>query len=266
MSGMQWDTQADFPAVYEELLVPGFFGAFAEELLDRARLVDGARMLDVATGTGIVVRRARARQAGLARVVGLDLMPGMLAFAREKSEGLDVEFVVGDATALPFEDDSFDVVTCQQGLQFFPDREGALREFRRVLAPDGRAVVSCWSELETSPAHHALVGAVRRRFPEHESVARAPYTLTSDEALRNLLVSAGFGVVAVERVQGVARFASPEEFARSFMEGSPMAVAMAEVPKEDRDALARDIADSVRELIGDPVAAPMATHIATARA
>jgi ubiquinone/menaquinone biosynthesis C-methylase UbiE len=263
---MQWDPQADFPAIYEELLVPGFFETFAEELLDRARPVDGSRMLDIATGTGIVVRRACARCAGLARIVGLDLMPGMLASAREKSAGLDVEFVVGDATALPFEDDSFDVITCQQGLQFFPDREGALREFRRVLGPEGRAVVSCWAELETSPAHHVLVDVVRRRYPERESVARAPYTLTSDEALRNLLVNAGFGVVAVERVQGIARFASPEDFARSFMEGSPMAVAMAEVGQEERDALAGEIADAVRELIGDPVAAPMATHIATARA
>jgi ubiquinone/menaquinone biosynthesis C-methylase UbiE len=264
MSAMQWGTPADFPAVYEELNVAGFFEAFAEELLDRAQPKDGERMLDVATGTGIVLRRARARSAGLAQLVGLDLTSGMLAVAREKSEGLDIEFIVGDATAMPFDDDSFDLVTCQQGLQFFPDREAALGEFLRVVAPGGRAVVACWCEIETAPAAQALAETLGRHFPEREPVARAPFSFPSGEALRALLLSAGFGTVDVERVAGVARFSSPEEFTRSFMEGSPLAIAMAEVPQEQRDALARDIANTVRERVGDPVVAAMVTHIATA--
>jgi ubiquinone/menaquinone biosynthesis C-methylase UbiE len=266
MSTMQWGTPADFPAVYEELNVPGFFAAFSEELLDRAQPRDDERMLDVATGTGIVVRLARSRSPKLAQVVGLDLTPGMLAVARDKSEGLDIEFVEGDATALPFEDDSFDLVTCQQGLQFFPEREQALREFRRVLTSGGRAVVACWCEIETSPSHHALAEALARHFPDREPVARVPFSLSTGEALRGLLQDAGFGEIEVERVEGTAKFSSPEEFTRSYMQGSPMAVAMAEVPPEQRDAVTREIAKSVRERVGDPVAAPMATHIATARA
>jgi ubiquinone/menaquinone biosynthesis C-methylase UbiE len=265
MSAMQWGTAADFPAVYEELMVPGFFEAFAEELLDRAQPAAGERMLDVATGTGIVLRRARARAAELTRLVGLDLTAGMLDVAREKSAGLDVEFVVGDATALPFEDGSFDLVSCQQGLQFFPERERALAEFLRVLAPGGRVVVACWCEIETAPANHAVAETVARHLPDSERVARAPFSFPDADALHSLLAGAGFGSVEVERVDGVARFSSPEEFARSFLEGSPMAVAMAEVPQERRDALSRDIAATVRERIGHPVAAAMATNIATAR-
>jgi SAM-dependent methyltransferase len=264
MGAMQWDTPADFPRVYEELNVPGFFQAFAEELLDRAHLSKGERLLDIATGTGIVLRQARARRPDLGRVVGLDLTPGMLAVARDRSEGLDIEFVEGDALSLPFEDGSFDVVTCQQGLQFFPDREQALREVVRVLAPGGRAVVACWCEIDEAPGHLALAGALGRHFPEREAVARAPFSLADGDALAGLLSGAGLTDVEVERVEGVAQFASPEEFTRSFMEGSPMAVAMADVPPEQRDALARDIASSVRERVGDPVAAPMVTHIATA--
>lgn len=261
---MQWGTPAAFPAVYEELNVPGFFTAFAEELLDRATPADGESILDVATGTGIVLRRARVRCPGLYRLVGLDLTPGMLEVAREKSDGLNIEFVEGDATALPFEDESFDLVTCQQGLQFFPAPEEALREFRRVLAPDGRLIVACWCEVETAPGHHALCDAVRDHFPERESVARAPFSLTSRERLLGLIEDAGFGTVIVERVEQSARFASPEEFTRSFMEGSPMALAMADVPPEKRDALARDIAERVRARVGDPVVSPLITHIATA--
>lgn len=266
MSSMQWNAPSAFAAVYEELQVPGFFAAFSEELLDRAEPADGERMLDVATGTGIVLRLARGRSPRVARLVGLDLTPGMLAVARERSEGLDIEFVEGDATSLPFEDDSFDLVTCQQGLQFFPEREQALREFHRVLAPGGRTVVACWLEIETSPLHHALTDALARHFPDREPVARVPFSLTTGDALRGLLEGAGFREIEVERVEGTAKFSSPEEFTRSYMEGTPMAVAMAEVPKAQRDALAGDIAKNVRERVGDPVAAPMVTNIATARA
>ncbi|MCW3016066.1 MAG: methyltransferase protein [Solirubrobacterales bacterium] len=266
MSTMQWGTPARFPAVYEELLVPGFFTAFADEMLDRGQPRDRESMLDVATGTGIVLRRARVRCPSLARAVGLDLTAGMLAVAREKSEGLDIEYVEGDAASLPFEDAAFDLVTCQQGLQFFPAREQALREFRRVLAPGGRAVVACWCDVETAPAHQALTDALRQHFPDREPVARVPFSLSSADELRSLLHEAGFGDVDVERVAGTARFSSPEDFSRSFMEGSPMAIAMADVPQEQRDALARDIAMNVRERFGEPVVAPMVTHIATARA
>ncbi|MGI8863648.1 MAG: class I SAM-dependent methyltransferase [Solirubrobacteraceae bacterium] len=266
MSTMPWGEAADFPAVYEELNVPAFFTAFAEELLDRAQPREGESMLDVATGTGIVLRRARARCPGVERLVGLDLTPGMLAVARGKSDGLDIEFFEGDAGLLPFEDGSFDLVTCQQGLQFFPAREQALGEFRRVLAADGRAVVACWCEVETAPGHQALTDVLSHHLPELEPVARVPFSLSSGDELRRLLDQAGFRDVEVERVEGTVRFRSPEEFTRSFMEGTPMAITMAEVSPEQRDALARNIAQSVRERVGDPVITTMVTHVAIARA
>src|SRR3954452_18299865 len=266
MTSMRWGAPAEFPAIYEELNVPAFFSAFADELLERAAPRDGERILDVATGTGIVLRRAREGCPELARAVGLDLTPAMLAVAREKADGLAIEFVEGDARELPFADAGFDIVTCQQGLQFFPERERALREFRRMLAPGGRAGVACWCELDSAPAQRAITAAVVERFPEHESVARAPWALDDAEELRGLLHGAGFREVDVERVECVARFASPEDVARGYIEGSPFALAMAEVAPEESDALLRDIADRVRELVGEPVKAPMVTHIATARA
>lgn len=263
---MQWDSQAAFPAVYEELLVPGFFTAFANELLDRSDLQDGERLLDVATGTGIVLRLARARRPRLARLTGLDLMPGMLAVAEVKTAGLDVELVQGDAGALPFDDGAFDVVTCQQGVQFFPDRAAALREFRRVLAPGGRVVVSCWGPVESSPGHAVLAQIAEQHVPESGKAARAPYGFPDAGALRDLVTAAGFGDVEVETVAGAAEFASPEDFTRAFMEGSPMALAVAVLSPEERADLLREIAAAIRARYGEPVSAPMETNIATARA
>src|SRR3954447_23274664 len=163
MTSMQWGAPAEFPAVYEELAVPGFFTVFADDLLDRVRPSAGERMLDVATGTGIVPRRARERCPDLARLVGLDLTPGMLAEARKKGDG--VEFVEGSAGELPFEDDAFDIVTCQQGFQFFPEREQALGGYGRVLAGDGRVAVPSGVGTDAHPAPRAVTEAVRARVP-----------------------------------------------------------------------------------------------------
>jgi SAM-dependent methyltransferase len=264
-SGMQWGTAAGFPAVYEELMVPGFFAAFADKLLDRAAPAEGERLLDVATGTGIVLRRARERVPGLARLTGLDLTPGMLAVARARSEGLEIEFVEGDAQALPFEDGSFDVLTCQQGLQFFPEREQALAGFRRVLRSGGRAVVACWCEIESQPGYHAIADVVAHRLPDGAGAANAPFALPDAAALGGLLEDAGFSGVEVERVEGTARFASPEEFTRSFLEGSPMAFVLADLSAEKRAALTREIVESVRERTGDSGVSPLATNVAVGR-
>ncbi len=203
---------------------------------------------------------------GSRRAVGVDLTPAMLSVAREKSEGLPIEYVEGDATALPFEDGSFDLVTCQQGLQFFPDRAAALGEMRRVLVPGGRALVACWCEIATSPMHDTLAGVVRERYPDREPVARAPFSFPDGEELRRLVDAAGFTDVEVEQIDGTARFASAEDFTRSFMEGSPMAVAIAADPVEEKTMLFEAIAAAIRSKVGDPAVAPMATHVAVGRA
>lgn len=262
MTSMKWGTGGGFPAVYEELNVPAFFTAFADAMLERARPADGERLLDVATGTGVVLRRARARTPGLARLVGLDLTAAMLVVAREKTDGIDAELLEGDAAELPFEDGTFDIVTCQQGLQFFPGRKHALQEFHRVLAPGGRAVVSCWCAVDTAPGHEALVEAVREHVPDQEPMALAPFMLDDGEELGLLLTAGGFEDIEVERVDRLAHFASPEDLARSFLVGSPMALGLANVPAPVREALARDVAARVRERFGEPVEAPMATNVA----
>ena len=130
--GMEWGTAGDFPSVYEELMVPAFFRHFADDLVARAGLLEGDRLLDVACGTGVVARAAIASGVRLGRIAGLDMTPGMLAVAARVAGETGAEWIEGDATAMPFQDAAFDVVTCQQGLQFFPDRAAGAGELRRV--------------------------------------------------------------------------------------------------------------------------------------
>ena len=109
-------------------------------------------VLDAATGTGLVLRALGPRLAGDARLTGVDLSVRMLEIAREKAP--DATFLVGDATALPFEDDSFDLVTCVTGIHLMPDPGEALREWSRVLRPAGRIVVATFT---TAPGWGHLV-------------------------------------------------------------------------------------------------------------
>src|SRR6266496_14186 len=117
----QWQITGDAAELYERYLVPATFGPWATDLVALATLRAGDCVLDVACGTGIVARRAAEQVGSVGRVVGLDLNAGMLAVARSASatEGRTIEWCESSALTMPFEDQSFDVVFCQQGLQFF---------------------------------------------------------------------------------------------------------------------------------------------------
>src|SRR5262249_46338280 len=137
-------TAAEFYERYVRLIMEPWVRC----LVDVAALRPAEHALDVACGTGFVARLAADRVAPDGRVVGIDLNAGMIERARKAStaaRGTTIEWRTGDAIALPFENAAFDVVLCQQGVQFFPDRVKGLREMRRVLRPGGRLAFTVWS-------------------------------------------------------------------------------------------------------------------------
>ena len=150
----RWQVSGNAPEAYEHSLVPTLFTPWAHDLIARAALRPGERVLDVACGTGIVARLAAAHVGIAGHVIGVDLNPGMLAVARAQTlttASARVEWRAGDANALPCDNATFDVVFCQQGLQFFPDKDRTLREMYRVLAPEGRlALRGCLRSPEMS--------------------------------------------------------------------------------------------------------------------
>ena len=127
------------PAAYDRLFTANFFGPWAGILVELVGVRPGDVVLDVATGTGIVARRAARLSAASGRIVGIDLSGPMLEVARSKPHepgAAPIEFIQRPADDLQLPEPSFDVVVCQQGLQFFPDQIAALGEMRRVLKPN----------------------------------------------------------------------------------------------------------------------------------
>src|SRR5215510_9620836 len=167
----QWQLSMKAAELYERYPARYILGPWAPLLVDAARLTAGERVLDVACGTGVVTRIAANRVGPTGHVVGVDLNPGMVGVARSLPVpiGASIEWLERSALDLRLEDASFDVVLCQQGLQFFPDKGVALREMRRVLDRGGRLALSVWNGVG---AYHRAVGDALARFISTEAAAR----------------------------------------------------------------------------------------------
>lgn len=202
--------QASFPDMYEQSLVGPLFRPWADLTLDEIGLRPGDRVLDVACGTGTVARQAKARLGEAGTVVGIDVSPPMLAVAGRVAP--DIDWREGDAAALPLRDgEQFDVVICQQGLQFFADRCAPVREMHRALAEGGRLAVSTWR-----PDNEIPFGRELRRIAEHHvgPVVDRRHCFGETGPLEAVLRDAGFRDVRSKILSKTVRFADGSIFVR----------------------------------------------------
>ncbi|MDQ3948489.1 MAG: methyltransferase domain-containing protein [Thermoproteota archaeon] len=222
----QWQLEESAAESYERYLVPLFFAPGAQYLIELAALKEGERVLDLACGTGIVARSAASKVGTNGMVVGLDRNEGMLAVARKASPDISplIKWRQGDARSIPFPDATFDIVFCQQGLQFFPDRSDALREAYRVLAPNGRFVLSAMRSIKHNPEYNLLADVLERYIgSDAGTMMRSPFLPLSTNELRDLLKSAAFKHVRILIGIGPVRYPSVREFLHREMASSPLA-------------------------------------------
>src|SRR5215469_3587835 len=180
----------DSPAsIYEAQLVPSVFEPLACILMDRARPQPGERVLDAACGTGIAARLAASMVGPSGRTVGLDYDPIMIEMARRIAP--EIEWRQGDLQKLPFEDEFFELVICQQGLQFLPDRSAGLHQIHRVLRPRGRIALATWTDLAKSPGHYLLFEALGATLGPDKARPTA-WSLADEAQLLKLVSEAGF--------------------------------------------------------------------------
>jgi SAM-dependent methyltransferase len=225
--------------------------------------------LDVACGTGIVARLVAERVGPKGRVVGLDSSPAMLAVARSLSpdSGMAVEWSEGSALAIPFQAATFNLVFCQQGLQFFPDRPASLREMHRVLVRDGRLVLSVWRAIQYSPGFAVLAEALARHVnTEAGRAVQTPFSLGEVGELQGFIAAAGFRDVTIQPAVKSLRFPSPEDFVRRYVAGSALEGLVAQVRTEIPEALLGDVRQALRHYIdNEGLAFPIEAHVVTAR-
>jgi ubiquinone/menaquinone biosynthesis C-methylase UbiE len=201
-------------------------------------------------------------------VVGLDLNEGMLRQARAAASrtATGVEFTAASASEMPFEDGAFDVVFCQQALQYFQDRPRAIQEMRRVLARKGRLAISVWRPIEHNPGYVVLADALERHVgPEASAVMRSPFPSWSLEDLREIFRNAGFTEVHINLGIGTIRYPSAHEFLRREVASSPLAGPLEHLSASVRDAVVRDVEAGLRSYQDDDgLVFPMETYLVLA--
>ncbi len=235
---------------YERYMVPALFAPAAEHLLAVASLRPGDQVLDIGTGTGIVARLVAPNVAPMGTVTGLDASPDMLSVARARAlaEGLSIEWHEGQAEALPYPDQRFDLVLSQFALMFFTDRQTALAEMRRVLVPGGRMALSVFAGIDRHPFYVALDEAIARRLGT--SAVGAIFALGDAEAMRDSLIQAGMREVIIEPFSITARFPNPAGFLASEID-----VDTASIPAmQGLDATARrKLTAKIRQDMAEPL-------------
>jgi ubiquinone/menaquinone biosynthesis C-methylase UbiE len=214
---------------YERLLVPLIFEPYADALADRvARRLAGrpsARVLEVAAGTGALTRAMTSRLPPSVEIVATDLNRAMLDRASAVGTTRPVEWRQADALALPFAAESFDVVVCQFGTMFFPDKPKAFAEARRVLRTGGVLLLSVWDRIEDNEFADVVTEALAARFPDDPPrfLARTPHGYHDRAAISDDLERGGFpSIASFETIAERSRAASPDSPAIAYCEGTPL--------------------------------------------
>ncbi len=256
------------PEIYDRHLGPLIFEPYARDLAGRMAGTGGL-IVETAAGTGVLTRALVEAVAPDATVTATDLNQPMLDHAAQQLVAPRLSWRQADALRLPFEDGDVDVVVCQFGAMFFPDKVAGYREARRVLRPGGRFLFSVWDRLEENEITAAVHEAVADLFPDDPPsfLARAPHGYHDAARIREDLRAAGFEHVALETVTFRGRAPSAADPAIGFCQGCPLRHEI-----EGRDAGRLDevtglVTGEVARRFGrGPIEGRLQAHVITARA
>jgi ubiquinone/menaquinone biosynthesis C-methylase UbiE len=254
------------PGLYDRYLGPLLFQPYAQEVARRAAELDPRHVLETAAGTGIVTE-ALHRALLEAEIVATDLNPAMLEIASQRIRSDKVNFQAADALELPFEDGRFELVVCQFGAMFYPDKVKANAEARRVLREGGHYILAIWDRIDRNPVSRIAHQAVADLYPDDPPsfFARTPFGYSDQATIEQDLRSAGFSDVVIETVQLGSLPVSATDAATGLVAGSPL---RSEVEARDPDGIDSAMiaaAQALRSLEKDGrLDAPMSAHIVTA--
>jgi SAM-dependent methyltransferase len=224
--------------------------------------VSDDRVLDVACGPGTVASRVSWVSGANCAVSGIDINEGMLKFARADKS---VKWYLGNAEDLPFEDGSFDVVLCQQGLQYFADRGKAMKEMARVLRPGGRVSLAVWGAIERQPFYLALEDGFSRFLPKARNAYDQAFSLNTADELRNIALNAGLRDARVRFEHRTIRYPSLREFVDGFMRGTKVSGLYVALPDEIQTDFVRHVTGLLEGYVDDEgLAFPLENHYLTA--
>lgn len=212
------------PKIYERYLVPLIFEPYAADLARRVAARSPKLVLEVAAGTGVVTRRLAETLPEHVAIVATDLNQAMLDEAAAIGTARPVEWRQMDAMSLPFADASFDVVACQFGVMFFPDRPKCFSEARRVLRPGGALIFNTWDRISENEIADLCSSAVAALFPKDPPgfLPRTPYGYHDRDRIERDVTAGALARPRIETVTERSRAKTARDAAIGFVEGSPL--------------------------------------------
>lgn len=210
--------------MYQRYMVPLIFDHYASDLAGRVAHRARGDVLEIAAGTGVVTRKlASALPENIALTV-TDLSAAMLEFAKSQGTAREVTWQQADALSLPFADASFNVVLCQFGAMFFPDKVKGFSEVRRVLKPGGSFIFNVWDRIEENHFAQVVTETVAAQIPDMppDFLARIPHGYYDDALISQDLAGAGFAAPQVETIAARSRGESAAFVATAFCQATPL--------------------------------------------
>jgi ubiquinone/menaquinone biosynthesis C-methylase UbiE len=255
------------PEMYNRYLGPLLFESYAADLAERVKDMTAGRLLETAAGTGIVTRALARSLPGAVSIVATDLNQPMLDFAATQPGAEGVIWQQADALHLPFPDQTFDVVVCQFGVMFFPDKIAAFREAHRVLKATGRFIFSVWDRIEENEVSRVVVESVSTLFPGDppQFLARTPYGYHNCDRIQEDLLAAEFKRIDFEKKQLQTSAPSATDIAIGLCQGSPLRNEIEERSPGKLEGTTEALARAVARRFGDgPITGKMQAFVFTA--
>ncbi len=254
MSSITTSFTGSTPENYDRYLGPVLFEFSAVDLAARAAacLVGPGEVLEIACGTGISTRHLAGAVPAGGQIHATDLNEAMLAHASKVNGALaGVSYSQADALDLPFQDEVFDVVTCQFGIMFFPDKAKGLGEMTRVLKPGGTLLVNVWDSMQANPATEVGCGTINGFFESDPlRFMETPFGLSDVDVVRALIEGAGCPEIEVARVVEDVEVADHEGLARGFVSGNPTILEIEQRATVDAETIVAAVAEAFTEAFG----------------
>jgi SAM-dependent methyltransferase len=255
------------PALYDRHLGPALFEPYAVDLAGRLTGLTAGSLLEIASGTGRVTRALARTLAPAVTITATDLNQAMVDFAMAQPIARPVTWRQADALALPFADDSFDVVLCQFGVMFFPDKIAGYRQARRVLKPDGCLIFNVWDRIEANDFSKVTTDGLGLVFPADPPLflPRTPYAYYSIDTIESDLHTAGFRSAAVETAERTSQLPAARDLAIGFCQGSPLRNEIEARSPGGLEAVTDAVAETIASHLGaGAITGKMRAHVITA--